>query len=88
MFDFGEQLWNVNLNPKEVKCLGAVYFGRDALAVLPTGYGESIVFHLLPSLFGKIIHFYGELGKDKFSTWLPVPLVGFSVVISHFLGDT
>ena len=49
MFDFGEQLWNVNLNPKEVKCFGAVYFGSDVLAVLPTGYGESIVFDLAAS---------------------------------------
>ena len=32
-------------------CLEAIYRGRDVVAVLPTGYGKSIVFHLLPSLF-------------------------------------
>ena len=29
--------WNVNLKPKQVKCLEAVYSGRDVVAVLPTG---------------------------------------------------
>ena len=35
---------------KQVKCLEAIYFGRDVVAVLPTGYGKSLIFHLLPSL--------------------------------------
>ena len=42
---------NVNLNVKEVICLEAIYHGRDVVAVLPTGYGKSVIFHLLPSLF-------------------------------------
>ena len=47
--------WNVNLKPKQVKCLEAVYSGRDVVAVLPTGYGKSIIFHLLPALlFEKV----------------------------------
>ena len=47
--------WNINLKPKQVKCLEAVYNGRDAVAVLPTGYGKSLIFHLLPSLlFDKL----------------------------------
>ena len=47
--------WNVNLKPKQVKCLEAVYSGRDVIAVLPTGYGKSIIFHLLPALlFEKV----------------------------------
>ena len=47
--------WNVNLKPKQVKCLEAVYSGRDVVAVLPTGYGKSIIFHLLPALlFDKV----------------------------------
>ena len=39
-----------NLKPKQVKCLEALYFGKDVVAVLPTGYGKSMIFHLLPSL--------------------------------------
>ena len=42
---------NVNLKVKQVICLQAIYHGRDVVAVLPTGYGKSIIFHLLPSLF-------------------------------------
>ena len=41
---------NVNLKVKQVICLEAIYDGRDVVAVLPTGYGKSVIFHLLPSL--------------------------------------
>ena len=43
--------WNINIKPKQVKCLEAVYRGKDTVGVLPTGYGKSIIFHLLPGLF-------------------------------------
>ena len=43
--------WNIILKPKQVKCLEAIYSGRDTVGVLPTGYGKSIIFHLLPRLF-------------------------------------
>ena len=33
-----------------MKCLEAVYNGRDLVAALPTGYGKSMIFHLLPAL--------------------------------------
>ena len=47
--------WNVNLKPKQVKFLEAVYSGRDVVGVLPTGYGKSIIFHLSPALlFEKV----------------------------------
>ena len=43
---------NVTLKVKQVICLEAIYHGRDVVAVLPTaGYGKSVIFHLLPSLF-------------------------------------
>lgn len=41
---------NINLKAKQVKCLEAIYCGRDVVAVLPTGYGKSMIFHLLPAL--------------------------------------
>ena len=34
-----------------MKCLEAIYSGKDTVGVLPTGYGKSIIFHLLPGLF-------------------------------------
>ena len=42
---------NVKLKVKHVICLEAIYHGRDVVAELPTGYGKSVIFHLLPSLF-------------------------------------
>ena len=46
---------NIILKPKQVKCLEAIYSGRDTVGILPTGYGKSIIFHLLPGLlFDKI----------------------------------
>ena len=41
----------VNLKVKQVIFLEAIYHGRDVVAVLPTGYGKSVIFHLLSSLF-------------------------------------
>ena len=76
--------WTVNLKPKQVNCLEAVYFGENVVAVLPTGYGKSIIFYLLPALLsGKFFPFYSELRKD-----LPARPSGCFFVISHFLGDT
>ena len=63
----------VILKPKQVLCLEAVFAGRDLLTVLPTGYGKSIIFHLLPALL---------LEKNRRSTSLlqvPPPVV---VIIS------
>lgn len=38
------------LKPKQVICLEKLFLGQDVLAVLPTGYGKSLIFHVLPSL--------------------------------------
>ena len=37
------------LKPKQVTCLENLLNGRDVLAVLPTGFGKSLLFHLLPT---------------------------------------
>ena len=44
---------NTNLKPKQVLCLQAIYNKKDTVAVLPTGYGKSLVYQLLPSLLSK-----------------------------------
>ena len=36
------------LKVKQMTCLYDLLFGRDVLAILPTGFGKSIIFHLLP----------------------------------------
>ena len=32
-------------------CLEKVFLGQDVLGVLPTGYGKSLIFHVLPLIF-------------------------------------
>ena len=34
---------------KQVRCLEALYFGKDVVAALPKGYGKIMIFHLLHS---------------------------------------
>ena len=62
----------VNLEVKQVICLQAIYHGRDVVAVLPTGYGKSVIFHLLPSLFLDKINY--EHGAAAHHVVIVVPL--------------
>ena len=41
--------YNINFKAKQVRCLEALYFGKDVVAVLPKGYGKIMIFHLLHS---------------------------------------
>lgn len=41
---------NIILKAKQVICLEKLFLGADILAILPTGYGKSLIFHLLPLL--------------------------------------
>ena len=44
---------NIIFKPKQVTCLESVFLNRDTLAILPTGYGKSATFHLLPKLLQR-----------------------------------
>ncbi|XP_028411860.1 uncharacterized protein LOC114534597 [Dendronephthya gigantea] len=45
---------NAILKPKQVICLEKLFLGVDILAILPTGYGKSLIYQLLPlMLFAK-----------------------------------
>ena len=44
----GSRYCNLNLKLTQVQCLEAIYSGRDVIAVLPTAYDKSLIFHLLP----------------------------------------
>ena len=44
---------NINLKPKQVVCLEAIYNNKDTIAILPTGYGKSLIYQLLPPLLSK-----------------------------------
>ena len=51
--------------PKQVLCLESVYLQKDVMCVLPTGYGKSLIFHLLPMLlFAKY-----KLRRDLLHAW-------------------
>ena len=41
------------LKPKQVACFDYLLQGVDVLAVLPTGFGKSLLFHLLPELLPR-----------------------------------
>ena len=41
---------DVVLKPKQVICLEQIFLNLDILVVLPTGYGKSLIFYLLPAL--------------------------------------
>ena len=41
---------NIILKPKQVVCLETIYMGKDLICILPTGYGKSLIFHLIPCL--------------------------------------
>ena len=46
---------NVTLKPRQKEALQSIVFkGQDCLIALPTGYGKSLIYQMLPSLFDKI----------------------------------
>ncbi|PJE78234.1 ATP-dependent DNA helicase RecQ [invertebrate metagenome] len=45
--------FNHNLKEKQLDTLRHLYEGRDVVSVLPTGYGKSVIFQLLPWLFQR-----------------------------------
>ena len=42
------------LKVKQQEALEAFVFGKDTFVALPTGYGKSIIYALLPSIFDKL----------------------------------
>lgn len=41
---------DLNFKPPQMKCLEYLLKGHDVIGVLPTGFGKSMIFHLLPHL--------------------------------------
>jgi hypothetical protein len=52
---------NIILKAKQVICLENVYLENDVMCVLPTGYGKSLIFHLLPMLLFAKYKLRGDL---------------------------
>ncbi len=49
------------LKPKQTEAILAVLAGKDTFVSLPTGYGKSIIYGVLPPLFDKL---RGKLAYD------------------------
>jgi len=45
----------IPLKAKQLEALRAFMSGRDSFVVLPTGYGKSVIFAVLPLLFDKML---------------------------------
>ena len=43
----------IYFKPKQIQCLENLLNGNDVIAVLPTGYGKSLIFQLLPCFFSS-----------------------------------
>ena len=41
------------LNSKQEEVLECLFLGQDCLGILPTGYGKSLIFQLLPVPFAR-----------------------------------
>ena len=55
---------DIIIKPKQVLCLESVYMQNDVICVLPTGYGKSLIFHLLPMLLFAKFKLRGDLLRD------------------------
>ncbi|XP_052071379.1 uncharacterized protein LOC127709745 [Mytilus californianus] len=44
---------DIILKEKQLETLKALYFNKDCISVLPTGYGKSLIFQILPWFFQK-----------------------------------
>ena len=73
---------NTILKPKQVICLEYVYLKNDVLCVLPTGYGKSLVFHLIPALMFARARFKQNAGPSLWSMNISM-VTTIIVVVSH-----
>ena len=69
--------YNLFLKVKQYKVLESLVLGRDTVAVLPTGYGKSVVFHLLPFIFD----FFNAKGGDIRETSIVLVLTPLNALI-------
>lgn len=56
------------IKPKQKEALQKIVLdSQDCLIVLPTGYGKSLIYQLLPSLFDRVVskEFEGQSGCDR-----------------------
>ena len=75
------------LKPKQVRCLECIYLQTDVMCVLPTGYGKSLIFHLLPMMmFAKFKLRAGQFQRG-FSAALVDPIVIVVSPLNSLMND-
>ncbi|XP_028394542.1 putative ATP-dependent DNA helicase Q1 [Dendronephthya gigantea] len=72
---------NTILKPKQIICLENVYLENDVMCVLPTGYGKSLIFHLLPMLLFAKFKLLGDLRFSWRSRGLSATVVNSIVIV-------
>ncbi len=72
----------VILKPKHVLCLESVYLKNDVMCVLPTGYGKSLIFHLLPMLLFAKYKLRGDLLGWRSKSFSTAVVNGIVIVVS------
>ena len=68
---------NAIFKPKQVISLEHLYLKNDVMGVLPTGYGKSLIFHLLPGLLftRDMLNIYLSLRDVDISTITSIIIV-------------
>ena len=65
------KLRDFTFKPKQVDILYNLFKGHDVLGILPTGYGKSLTFHLLPNLLKKLDQTAGQLNPGSVQSSRP-----------------
>jgi len=45
---------NISIKPKQLAALDFIVKGFDSICILPTGYGKSLIYQILPSVYRKL----------------------------------
>ena len=72
---------NTILKAKQVICLENIYLVKDVMCVLPTGYGKSLIFHLLPMLLFAKFKLRGDLLLSWRSRGISTAIVDSIVIV-------
>ena len=63
----------MSLKPEQKECIKCIFDGKDVLVWLPTGFGKSICYEVLPFMFDK------NFGTDNSLVIVVSPLVSLMV---------
>ena len=72
---------DIIFKPKQVICLESMFLQKDVMCVLPTGYGKSLIFHLLPMLLFAKINMPGGRDFNWRSRSISIALVNSIVIV-------